>query len=63
MAQKSTFKTKFRRRQEGKTDYKKRLALVKSKKIRFSGISSFCGDYGQCEKSTHNLREKRDERE
>ncbi len=32
--QKSTFKTKFRRRQEGKTDYKKRLALVKSKKIR-----------------------------
>jgi large subunit ribosomal protein L18 len=29
-----TFDTKFRRRQEGKTNYSKRLALVKSKKIR-----------------------------
>lgn len=29
-----TFETKFKRRQLGKTDYKKRLALVKSNKIK-----------------------------
>jgi large subunit ribosomal protein L18 len=29
-----TFETKFKRRQKGKTDYRKRLALIKSKKIR-----------------------------
>ena len=29
-----TFETKFRRRREGKTNYKTRLALVKSKKVR-----------------------------
>jgi large subunit ribosomal protein L18 len=34
MATKSTYEVKFRRRREGKTDYKKRLALVKSKKVR-----------------------------
>jgi len=34
MAHKSTFEVAFRRRREGKTDYKKRLALVKSKKVR-----------------------------
>jgi large subunit ribosomal protein L18 len=34
MAHKSTFETKFRRRREGKTDYAKRLALVKSKRLR-----------------------------
>ncbi|VVB76375.1 50S ribosomal protein L18 [uncultured archaeon] len=33
-ARKSTFDMPFRRRREGKTDYKKRLALVKSKKLR-----------------------------
>jgi large subunit ribosomal protein L18 len=31
-----TFKTKFRRRREGKTDYTKRLALVRSKKIKIT---------------------------
>jgi len=30
----TTYETKFRRRKEGKTDYSKRLALVRSKKIR-----------------------------
>jgi large subunit ribosomal protein L18 len=34
MTQKATHKTKFARRRQGKTDFKKRLALVKSKKIR-----------------------------
>lgn len=34
MADKATYETKFRRRREGKTDYKKRLALVKSRKTR-----------------------------
>ncbi len=34
MAHKSTFETKFRRRREGKTDYAKRLALVKSRRLR-----------------------------
>jgi len=34
MAKNTTYEVKFRRRREGKTDYKKRLALVKSKKIR-----------------------------
>ncbi|MCX6804380.1 MAG: 50S ribosomal protein L18 [Candidatus Diapherotrites archaeon] len=34
MAHKSTFEVKFRRRREEKTDYKKRLALVRSKKLR-----------------------------
>ncbi len=34
MANKATFSVKFRRRREGKTNYKKRLALVKSGKIR-----------------------------
>jgi large subunit ribosomal protein L18 len=29
-----TFETKFKRRKEGKTNYAKRLALIKSKKIR-----------------------------
>jgi len=32
--QKRTFEVKFRRRREQKTDYQKRLALVRSKKIR-----------------------------
>lgn len=31
-----TFKTKFKRRRLGKTDYEKRLALVKSRKIKIS---------------------------
>ncbi len=35
MAHKKTYETKFKRRAEGKTDYEKRLKLVKSKKIRF----------------------------
>ena len=30
----TTYKTPFRRRREGKTDYRKRLAMVKSEKIR-----------------------------
>ncbi|MFA6399822.1 MAG: 50S ribosomal protein L18, partial [archaeon] len=30
----TTYETKFRRRKEGKTDYSKRLALVRSRKIR-----------------------------
>lgn len=34
MAHKSTFEVKFRRRREGKTNYRKRLAQVKSKKLR-----------------------------
>jgi large subunit ribosomal protein L18 len=34
MAKNTTYEVKFRRRREGKTDYKKRLALVKSKKLR-----------------------------
>jgi len=34
MATKPTFETKFRRRQEGKTDYAKRLELLKGKKPR-----------------------------
>jgi len=34
MVRKATFDMPFRRRREGKTDYKKRLALVKSKKLR-----------------------------
>lgn len=41
MVQKTTYSMKFRRRKEGKTDYRKRLALLKSKKprlvIRISG--------------------------
>ncbi|NMA44228.1 MAG: 50S ribosomal protein L18 [Candidatus Diapherotrites archaeon] len=35
MAHKKTYETKFKRRAEGKTDYEKRLKLVKSKKVRF----------------------------
>ena len=35
MAHKSTFLTKFRRRREGKTDYSKRIALLKSGMPRF----------------------------
>ena len=34
MAHNTTYEVKFRRRREGRTDYKKRLALVKSKKLR-----------------------------
>jgi large subunit ribosomal protein L18 len=34
MAKKTTYKLKFRRRREGKTDYAKRLGMVKSRKIR-----------------------------
>jgi len=34
MAKKSTYKASFRRRKEGKTNYKKRLALLKSKAPR-----------------------------
>ena len=34
MSKDKTFETKFRRRQQGKTDYKIRLALVRSKKVR-----------------------------
>ncbi|MFA6268670.1 MAG: 50S ribosomal protein L18 [archaeon] len=34
MAMTTTYQTKFRRRRQGKTDYVKRLALVKSKKLR-----------------------------
>ena len=34
MARNTTYEVKFRRRREGKTDYKKRLALVKSRKMR-----------------------------
>jgi len=34
MAHKATFEVKFRRRKEGRTDYKKRLELLKSKKPR-----------------------------
>jgi len=34
MTQKATHKSKFKRRRQGKTDFKKRLALVKSKKVR-----------------------------
>lgn len=34
MASKTTFETKFRRRREGKTDFAKRLQLLKSKKTR-----------------------------
>jgi len=34
MAAKTTYMTKFRRRREGKTDYEKRLRMVKSRKIR-----------------------------
>jgi len=41
MVEKTTYSMKFRRRREGKTDYRKRLALLKSKKprlvIRVSG--------------------------
>ncbi len=29
-----TFKTKFKRRQQGKTNYKKRLALIRSEKVK-----------------------------
>ncbi len=36
MATKKTYKTKFRRRAEGKTNYEKRLALVKSGKVRIA---------------------------
>lgn len=35
MAGKSTYRTPFRRRREGKTDFRKRLALLKSGKNRF----------------------------
>ena len=35
MAYKATYKVKMRRRRDGKTNYKKRLALVKSGKHRF----------------------------
>lgn len=35
MATKRTYETKFKRRAQGKTDYAKRLALVRSKKTRF----------------------------
>ncbi|MBT4870615.1 MAG: 50S ribosomal protein L18 [Candidatus Diapherotrites archaeon] len=34
MSKDKTFETKFRRRQQGKTDYVKRLAYVRSKKVR-----------------------------
>ncbi|MEW6295422.1 MAG: 50S ribosomal protein L18 [Candidatus Diapherotrites archaeon] len=34
MAHKATFEVKFRRRKEGRTDYKKRLELLKSRKPR-----------------------------
>jgi large subunit ribosomal protein L18 len=34
MTNDKTFKTKFKRRQEGKTDYSRRLAQVRSKKVR-----------------------------
>lgn len=34
MSHEKTFEVKFRRRREQKTDYKKRLALVRSKKVR-----------------------------
>ncbi len=34
MAVKTNYRVKFRRRREGKTNYKKRLALIKSKKPR-----------------------------
>ncbi|KHO55772.1 MAG: large subunit ribosomal protein L18 [archaeon GW2011_AR21] len=34
MAHKSTFETKFKRRKNGKTDFKRRLELLKSKKPR-----------------------------
>lgn len=34
MAHKTTFKTKMKRRQKGKTDYKKRLGLIKGNKPR-----------------------------
>ena len=34
MATKATYKTKFRRRRQGKTNYEKRLGMVKSRKIR-----------------------------
>ena len=34
MVEKTTYSMKFRRRREGKTDYHKRLALVKSGKVR-----------------------------
>ena len=34
MATKATFKPKFKRRAEGKTNYAKRLAMVKSRKLR-----------------------------
>jgi large subunit ribosomal protein L18 len=34
MADKPTYQVKFRRRREGKTDYAKRLAMVKSRKTR-----------------------------
>ena len=34
MSKDKTFETKFKRRKQGKTDYKKRLALVRSKKVR-----------------------------
>jgi large subunit ribosomal protein L18 len=34
MSKDKTFETKFRRRQQGKTDYAKRLAFVRSKKVR-----------------------------
>lgn len=35
MSHKATYEVKFRRRREGKTDYKKRLALLKGNKPRF----------------------------
>jgi large subunit ribosomal protein L18 len=34
MATKATYKTKFRRRRQGKTNYEKRLAMIRSKKLR-----------------------------
>lgn len=34
MVEKTTYSMKFRRRREGKTDYRKRLALLKSRKPR-----------------------------
>jgi len=34
MATKATYKTKFRRRRQGKTNYEKRLAMVRSRNIR-----------------------------
>lgn len=34
MATKATYKSKFRRRRQGKTNYEKRLGMVKSRKLR-----------------------------